>query len=824
MFEITERAEKELLRLGVKPNIVLVIDGIDEIFGAVRILKYIRIGDPGLFIDGSWRIGGLNEVAEQDDIIMLSGTTTAIAQQLRPDQGAVSSVSSLQVQLVDLDLKMTRYISPGVEIEDILARRATVYVGFRQTAYPEDYIPVFKGIIDDVDSGAGFIKFNIAHPDQKKRQQIFFKKDTNLASSIDNVVTTIPVTDASSIFLTPYTDTPTGEIDLSIKYYVRIENECIRYTGATLAGLTGCTRGQLGTAQVAHSTGSNEIKVESIYVLEDNVVDLALKTMLSGKNGNFVTGIPVESINQVDPFTFIQNTVVFRNINIAAEYGIVAGDFITISGSGIGGNNLNYVPIVSIDTINDGSYVVLDASVTLTTELDSPAVVALRSKYDTWGIGLGLDPRDVDVEEHEYWKALLLGSQSMRLYIKDDINGLDLIHKEFYAPIGAYSLPRKGKCSMGYHIGPVPRNEIPVFDKTNVREPSKLHLRRTTNRNFYNTIIYAYDELATEERFVSGVVVTNEDSKSRIPIGTKAFKSVSKGLRKDLGANATAQFVANRMLGRYKFAAEYFEKVKVFYKKGYNIEPGDIVVLDGEDLQISNTYEGDRNRPKRLVEVINKKFDLKGDIEVDLVDTNYDLSERYGLISPSTTAVSGTTTYAIIEDSYNALYPGNEKKKWVEYIGLPIIVHDENYTYEYETVLIGFDPSNRYKMLFDPPLPSPIVAGDIIDIARYPDSTDKNENDKYKAIHAYQSPNIAIVTGISNTQFTVGVSDASKFQVGFPVVVHDDDFTNASEELTVTDVTGVTITVSGDMGFTPDNTYVAEYLGFADGQFTYRYI
>src|SRR3990172_8021209 len=158
MFELTERAEKELLRLGIKPNIVLTIDGIDEIFGAVRILKFIRIGDPGLYIDGTWVIGGLREHENQDDIIMLTGTTTSIAQQLRPDQGSVSSVSSLAIQLIDKNYKMTEYISPGIRVEDMLGRRAKVYVGFRQTAYPEDYVPVFKGIIDDIEANAGNIK------------------------------------------------------------------------------------------------------------------------------------------------------------------------------------------------------------------------------------------------------------------------------------------------------------------------------------------------------------------------------------------------------------------------------------------------------------------------------------------------------------------------------------------------------------------------------------------------------------------------------------------------------------------------------------------
>ncbi len=821
MFDITRNLELELLKTGINPNIVLEIDGIDEIFGAVRILKYVRIGDPGLLIGNDWVIGGFNEVAEQDDIISLQGTSTSIQQQLRPDQGSVSSISSIGIQLIDKRLKMTRYISPGIVVDDILARRANVFIGMKNTAYPEDYIKIFSGIIDQVDAGAGYVKLNIAHPDQKKRQQIFFKKDANLTGAMDNSQTTVPISLGDAIFPEPYTG-PDATIDETIKYYVRIDDEVMRYEGTSVLGLTSVTRGALGTTQVAHDSGA---KVELIYVLEGNVVDLALKTMLSGKNEAYVTDVPVQSFNSISPTVTVANSIFFRNLDVFAEYGIVAGDFVTVTGATAGGNNFSNATVISVQTDNDGSYIVMDSSVTLVDELDSGAVCSFRSQYDTWGIGLGLDPRDVDVTEHEYWKALLLGSISMRIYLKSDINGVDLIHKEIYSPIGAYSVPRQGKCSMGYHIGPVPRGEeIPVLNKDNVREPSKIVIHRTTNRNFYNTILYQFDELANDDRFVSGVVVVNEDSKNRIPMGTKAFKQVAKGLRTDLGASAVAEFTANRMLGRYKFAAEYFEKVKTFFKKGFNIEPGDIVILDGEDLKISNTKQGDRNRPARLMEVTNKTLDLKGNCELDLTDTNYDLSERFGLISPSSVVVSGTTTYAIIEDSYGELYPGNEKRKWDAYVDLPVLIRDEEFNYEIEGIFVGFDPNNRYKMLFDPPLATAVSAGDIIDIVPYSDSTDPTVNDKYKAIHCHLSPIVDVVTGASDLEFDVDSGDVDKFQVGFPIIVHSEDFSDASDEVYVDSIIGTTITVTATLGFTPDNTHKISMLGFPDGSHCYRYI
>ena len=819
MLELTDRTALELRKLSIEPNLVLQIEGIDELFGIVEILELIRIGDPELYIGDDWVIGGLRRVDEQADLIQLSGTTTSIGQQLRPDQGSVSSVSSMAVKLVDKNKKLTRYITPGLIVEDLLGRSAKIYIGMKNTAYPEDYTQIHAGFIDDIDAGAGFVKLNIAHPDQKKRQQVFFKRDANIASPMTNSQTTVPITSADIIFPAPYSGP--GGVDSALKYYVRIDDEVMEYTGTSGAGLTGVVRGQLGTAQTTHASGQ---KAELIYVLEGNIVDLAQKIMLSGVSNYFVTAVPAYSFNQIDAFTTLDNAIFFRSIDVASTYGLVAGDFITVSGAANGANNFTLKTIVSIQSHNDGSYVIVDDSVSTVLEVDSAAVVSFRSKYDTLGIGLGMKPQEVDVEEHEYWKNLLLASISMRLYLKEDINGVDLIHKELYAPIGAYAVPRKGKCSLGYHIGPVPRGTLTVFDENNVRDASKIVLKRNINRHFYNTIIYIFDELSNEDRFVSGLVVTNEDSKSRIPVGTKAFKQTAKGLRRDLSASSVAEFVANRMLTRYKFAAEYFEKVKVFFKKGFNVEPGDNVLFDTTLLQISNTREGNRDRPARLMEVVNKSLDIKGELTVDLVDTNYDLSERYGLISPSSSIVSGTTTYAIIEDSFGELYPGNEQKKWTDYVGLPVLIHDETFTFQEEVVFTGFDSNDRYKMLFETPLSTPVLAGWIINIAPYSSSTDQNVNSKYKAVHAHLSPIVAVVTGVSTTQFTVGAGDVSKFQVGFPVLIHNDDFTDNSDELKVTDITGVTITVSEDMGFTPTSSHAVELLGFPDGQQCYRYI
>ena len=237
----------------IEPNLVLKISGYSTIFGGVSILKYIQIGDTGLLIGTDWVIGGLNGVEDQESLIDLGGTGTKIQQQLRQDQGSVAGVSSMTVQLVDQGMLVSELISPGVELTDVLGRRAEIFMGFADTAYPDDYVRIFAGIIDDVVSGAGFVQLNVAHPDQKKRQTLFTKKTAATSASMTDSQNTVPIATASSIFDVAVNG-PDGAPDSTILYYVQIDDEIIQYTGASATELTGAVRAQHSTLAPTHPT------------------------------------------------------------------------------------------------------------------------------------------------------------------------------------------------------------------------------------------------------------------------------------------------------------------------------------------------------------------------------------------------------------------------------------------------------------------------------------------------------------------------------------------------------------------------------------------
>lgn len=704
---LTDRTLQVLKRVNILPQYVLEIDGVSTVYTATLISAVIKIGDTGLTIGNDWQIGGFAQLADQSDTISLSIGTTEISQQLNPDKGAISSISSMKVSLVDYNDGATALITPGSVVTDMLARRCKVYIGFDGTSYPEDYSIVFRGIIDDIVSEQGAISLNIAHPDQKKRNTIYELASTSLDGAITDSDTTITVLDTDQ-FLVGITG-PDGAVDSSFTGYIKIDDEIIKYTGKTSTTFTGCLRGQLNTTAASHE---NEADVNSFYRLTGNGVELALKLMLSGWGGAFEEEVEVTSFNQLTPALNVPNAMYFQGVNLKTKYGLHEGDYITTTGASNGANNVTLKQIETIEILDSGTYIVIDG-VTFVDESTTSAVVDFRSQYDTLPDGLMMHGDEVDVDGHILWYRRYLSSFSLDFYLKDTIEGKEFIEKEIFLPMGGYSLPRKARASMGYHSGPIPTETIAIIDETNVTNAKNLALRRTMGKNFYNTIIYKFDEDSLEEKFLTGWVETDTDSKDRIPIGNKSLVIESRGMRKSLQGASNANLVATRLLNRYKFAAEFIDNVKVKFSTGYGIEVGDIVLFDGSSLNISDTINGVRGAPPKFYEVINKKMNLKtGEVSISLVNTNFSTNNRYGLISPASKIQSGSSnTVFTIKESYSGLYGTNEYRKWEKYVGCSVTVRSSDFSTSGTAVLesvvgntitvassLGFTPSADYVM------------------------------------------------------------------------------------------------------------------------------
>lgn len=733
-LELTPAARRASESSTILPNLVLDIEGVTDKYGTVQILKYIKIGDPGLFIDGTWKIGGYAPLLDQETLVTFDGTSTSISQKLDIDKGSGASISQMAVALVDVDEKITQLITPGEVVTDMLGREATVWLGFSQNAFPEDYIRIFRGTIDEIGSTPGKVTFQLSHPDQKKRQEIFIKAESKLNGAINNSQTTITL-DSTVNFLYPITG-PDTTFDASIKYGVRIEDEIIFYTGISGNDLTGCTRGALGTIAIGHA---DDTDLESFFRVTGNSIDLALKIMLSGWNGPYESGLAIQNFNILGDATVIPNTIFFLGFDVADYYGVVVGDYITTTGATDGANNVTLKQITEIVKTLEGSYITVDG-VSFVDEGSTAATIAFRSRYDTFhpGAGLKMHNDEVDIKEHERIKRFFLSSFEYDFYIRDNVKGKEFLEGEIYFPAAAYALPRKAKSSVGYHIGPLPDSDIRAIDTSNVIGASKVSLKRSINRNFYNTVVYRYEEKVLEEDvFLRGHIETDATSKTNIPVGTKALVISAKGIREVLSGPSISESAARRRLKRYKFSAEYIEGIQVTYGSSYNVEIGDIVLLDVGDLKMSDTKSASRSGKPRLFEVYNKTFDIKtGKVSLSMLDTAYSTASRYCLMSPSSKILAGSTSTVLkLRVTGNSVFGPNEGAKWSRYLNAAVRVRSSDFTTRNDTSFIQSVSGNTVTL--SPALSFTPSAEDTLTVSHYNDMVG-DSGDRIHLIYGFQ--------------------------------------------------------------------------------------
>jgi hypothetical protein len=912
--ELTATAQVKSENRLQEPQLVVQIDGVETLYGIGQIKKFIRIGDEDLEIGDDWVIGGLNAYEDQLDVVDIDGSSNSISQQLLQDKGGTSSVSSIQVSLIDKNEAITRLITPSEVVDDILGRKASVYLGYQETAFPQDFVRIFAGVIDEIVGGTTIV-LNVAHPEQKKRAELFQKATTELTTDFyyrakriqhimyqtrRDVVGTVTVTyttgatvgneivtvagtnivvqiDAGNTQARHIRDKIERSIDalslVSIKVdsdfsnepqtiqaltsldsdttinvtttkgmllpvpsegfrtYVRINDEVIEYTGLTDTTITGCTRGAFAFRDERSEGATHEIEdtVDTFYRLEGLAFDLALKLMMSGGPQYFAENIQIKSIVEVEGVGTIPNALWFENLNIQDAWGVTVGDKVSVTGDAIPTNNVVDAEIADVVATPYGSYIVL-SGVSLTAQILSTGFAAFASKWNVYpqGAGLGLGGDEVDVPEFERLRDIFSSSIfTYDFYLKDSVIAKTFIDSEILFPTGAFTLPRRGKISIGYTSPPLGSADVKVLDSTNTTKPQQTKIKRSINKYFYNNVLFKYNEAVVDELFLSGDLEVNEDSKARIPVGNKPLIISARGLRPSADASVIIEILKRRFQDKYKFGAEVISTT-AFYGKTFNTDVGDVVVFGDDVLKLPDTKNGSRNFAPRLFEVANKSLAIKtGEVKLDLVDSGYSLADgRYGIISPaSLTVAAGSGGVQLkIKNSFETVSPQVEKSKWTPYIGQRIIIHDENWDYIHETVLLGFSASDSYMMLLEDALPFTVLDDYVVDIAFYPDNANPEDQQISKRVFVFTNPTVEILAGISQTEFTVAGLDVSKFLVDAIVLVRDTEWDVVSPEVKVIDVTGSTITVSAPLGFVPLAGYEVDFIGFKDEGAPYRYL
>lgn len=790
---LTNTAKLLSEQTNIKVNIILEIDGFNYKFGTLDIDKDLLFDETGINFDAGYTFDQSIVDENSRPWISLDGTTKNITSQLNIDKG-IEAVRSFTIDLLDKDGELSEIFTPGNTVSDLLGQKAKVYLNFKGSDHPVDSLLIIEGIIGQYTfTGKGTCKVVIDHAAQLKRQEILLNHATELNGILLNTeLSTITVNDASG-FITPTSEFLT---------YVKIGDEIIQYTGISGNTLTNISRAQLDT--VSPSQHDDDSEVTSFYRLQGNAIELALKIMLS--SGGYGLSKTTSAFNQLTNTLFVQNAIVFESKDIESELGLIIGDHVQITGSD--SNNIT-TTITDFGTISSSlSYI--EVAATLTTEDEQSATVSFKSQYDTLPQGAGLLPTQLDVASHLYWYDLFSGNfAEMDFYLDESIQVDEFVNEQLYRPTNLYSVPGN-RPSVKMTIPPL----TDIFTKTlnagNVVNPNSINVARSVNKYHYNTIIYKYDPDRLDlSKFLTGKIVLNNDSLTRIGAGKKAFKIESQGLRRDATTKQIIDINARRFLDRYKFAAEYFS-IETFFSN-IDIECGDIVIVDG--LNIYDSETGSRDFGPRLFEVINKSVSIgQAKIKLDLLSTGFGLDGRFGVIGPSSLIDSGaTTTNLPLKSSFN--FNNDEYEKWDNHIGANIRIHSPDWSYNETATITGFDPTNENTMLVNGLSVAP-SENYIVDMPDY-NATNNDQQTLMRDMYCFIDPTLTLTGVTDSSTFTVSSGDAAKLFAGSIIEVHNSDYSNA-DEAKVESIVGTTVTLENALDFTPSASDKIQLVGFAD--------
>lgn len=811
-------------------NLVVIVDieGLD-LFTTTNASRYLQYGDPYVYGDPITYgqvlvpVGIRGGERQQRNLLSLDGGSFTISQKLEPEQGR-GSISSISLSFIDKDGYMTMATASGPIVDEILGKQIRVWIGYEETAFPDDYFVVWRGRVGQVMLDNTKCTMQFVDPNVVRRQQIFYTSQTVLDGSINDSTTTIPVV-SNGDFYEKILKPDGVTYDEDIRVFIKIDDEYIEYqqigseaTGFGSNQFLNVVRGAepdipLATPSVAAAHDSDST-VDSYVQISGKAMDMALKLMMSGWDGPYTTDQEIVKLES-NEITLPVNTDGIRDL------GIIVGDYFEVSGDANPANNISGI-VTGFSDLPGQNNRVIQTDQTFLVSDPSVATISIRSQYDVWPVSCGcrLPGWEVDLSQFIYYENTFLSadSNSYRFLISAEEAGKTFIENQILLPVGAYSLTRQGKISVGITKPPIADQRTQILNLSNVVDPQTIQVQRgVNNRKFFNEVDWTYD---FDDSGAENSSFKSLDTDSLNIIGILSVLPITAtGGRTDLGFEAVIANRTDSLLNRYKRGSVLIN-IKTTIGVGNQIEVGDIIVIDDSgQLKIPNFSTGERNIGIQLYEVINRTLDFANSQTMLQVEggTGAQVTDRYGTISPSSKLTADSTVdQLIIKGSFGEVFPGQEYLKWQSYIGLKVRVHTPDYSDEDTVTFMGFDPGNQFAMNIQPPLSFTPAVDDVVDICEYPDNADETDQQMYKLIHAFLDPSVDIVSGATAFTFDVGAGDVSKFHVGFPIIVHNVDYSIVSPETTVASVAGTTITVTDSLGFTPAAGQLAEFLGFPD--------
>ena len=781
-FKLTARTRSILNQIEKNPSFLLDIEGVPLTFASSAVFVKLR-WDSGYRWDDDLRWDSSVKDESIKDYISLKDSTRSISQAIYPDKEGSSSITSIQVSIIDKNGEVSRALSNNATGE-ILGKKCLAALGFLGASYPEDFMPIMNGVIVDYFYKAGSVNLTISHVDSLRRQAILTEYSANLVGSIDNAQTVITVN---------RTDKLLPSINC-LTTYIKIDDEIMQVVSIDSATQLTVIRSELTTIPTTHD---NDAEIVSIYRLREFPLTLAQKIMQSTPgNSYFNSDIEIVSFVYVSPTESIANAIIFDTIDIEQSTGLIAGDLVQIDTYGD-------FKISSFGKLASGrSYIIVNEELPIVSSVS--AAWRFKSQYNVLNFGLGMYPFEVDNTEFEYIKNTFSPNFiEMDFFIQDGIsNARDFINKELYFVSGCYGIPRNARSSVKFLSPPLSIEDLPVLDETKILNMIDVAPKRSVNNFFYNDVLFAFNKSVIDGDFKSFSQFIDSDSFNTFNVGLKQLRIESEGYKRSTETDLILDRLASRFLDRYKQAAIFIKGIKLPFKHGFNLQVGDVVLFGGNNTQLVNYETGERKLEIEKYEIINQSINLEGEVVVDLLSTGYSVTGSFGVFSPSSLVESASATELVLKKINNLDEVTFERDKWANLFGAKIRVRSEDYSFDHVTTLIGFSLQNPYAIEVESMPIAPVDA--IVELALYADYPLKGESDVadvLKLKYTFTMPQTEILSVASNSEFTV--SNAAHLFDGAKIAIHSDDYARDNFESTILTVVGNVITLVDALDFTP---------------------
>ena len=772
MANFSEQLLLNLEKSNLKPIIVAEIEGLPFILGSDTVKRIPLYGDEGLEYGQEGLVyGGLVDIDEdkQKALISLDGITRQITQTLDIDKASGSTISTFQLSLIDSGGEATKIVS-GVytDGDDILYKECVLWIGFSETSsFNQDYLVLFRGVIEGIDYAQGKVVFTLASVDSKRKQTIAIKGEGELKTQIldstsDPTITLEGINSEFNEIQPNLRGVDFTSRDQTIQSYVKINDEIIKYIEVGQVGLDRTlsltTRAQFGTAAATHDEGSS---VEGFYVVKGHFIDIALKIMLTKSQDSgfmlpYLDRLPATSVNFVNDGFSQQNAIFFEGVNLIREFNVRPGDYIDLRDFTNSNNNTVdsfdapiFRPTVEdVIAVQNGSYIIVKNLIendfvpnnfyNLITEAATEGKVTFYSRYNTLGklFGLGMNPNEIDIEKFERIRDSFILQGDVEFILRDEIdNAREWIEEQLFKPFTCFSLPNDsrglGRLSIGIHLPPIPGQDTQTISIDNIVNPEGLVVKRNVNRYHYNVLVYRYNDTIDDEELRKRRVYIVGDPV--VKSGNRTLIIEARGFRDDLGAIQQSDIAANRTLERYRVCSEVIRGIKVLFSTACLINIGDIVIFDPTNLNVIDRVNASRNREPYLMECINKSVNpFSGECTVDLLDTAFEITARYGLISPSSLIDRKLNDREIvIKPSFGAQFGLNEWRKWEGYRFSNVVIRSKDWS-DKQSFKIERATSNT--IMLDRDI---TIVGNLSDYIFEFDNYNEQELDKTKLLYAH---------------------------------------------------------------------------------------